>query len=376
MLASWGMSSPARSILSPPLLAKLAALATRPATNLEVDDIITELAALPAHLVVRASREIATTAGLGWWQPESRPRRVLPTHRAILFFHRIKERLWPKSPPVPFPSDRELLAANANLAWLFLFHPSGYVRVAALHRINTAPTSPFFLAALAWRLNDWVPQVREAARLCAERELPLVDAHVAATAAPYLLGRRIVWNRWTHEQNTLDKAFARKDVLEALATQLRIGTTGPLAACLRHALRFSDIDGYLLELARHARQPSVRALAYRCLISGQADWVVGFEWMWIDKVYFQRQRVPKLETRQIRTIEPAASLLREAARDKSATVRKTAADALIAEQCWLPDRENFVVQLAQDRSTAVRSRADFLLRHPPSADTQTVGPSS
>jgi hypothetical protein len=185
------MSSPARPILSPSLLAKLAALATRPATNREIDDILTELAALPAHLVVRASREIATSARLGWWQPERRPRRVAPTRRAILLFRRIKERLWPKSPPVAFPYDRERLAANANLAWLFLFHPSGYLRVAALHRINTAPASPFFLAALAWRLNDWVRQVREAARLCAERELPLVDAHVAATAALYLLGRRI-----------------------------------------------------------------------------------------------------------------------------------------------------------------------------------------
>src|SRR5262245_20229256 len=208
------MSSRTRSILSPSLSAKLAALSTRPATNHEVDDILTELAALPAHLVVQASREIAITAGLGWWQPENRPRRVVPTHRLRLVFQRIKEWFWPKSPTVTFPPDRELLAANANLAWLFLFHPSGYLRLAALHRINTAPASPFFLAALAWRLNDWVPQVREAARLCAERELPLVDAQVAATAARYLLGRRIAWSRWTHEQITLDRVFARKDVLE------------------------------------------------------------------------------------------------------------------------------------------------------------------
>jgi hypothetical protein len=162
MLPSWGMPSPALPILSPSLSAKLAALATRPVTNRELDDILTELAALPAHLVVRASREIATRAGLGWWQPERRPRQVIPTHRASLFVQRIKDRLWPKSPPLPFPSDRELLAANADLAWLFLFHPSGYLRETALDHIITPPTSPFFLAALAWRLNDWV-------RLCARQ---------------------------------------------------------------------------------------------------------------------------------------------------------------------------------------------------------------
>ena len=367
MLTSWGMSS-SRSVLSPSISAKLAALATRPATNREVDDILTELAVLPAHLVVRAGREIAVTAGLGRWQPENRSRRIVVKHRAILFLNRLRKWLWPNPPLVRFPSDRELLAANANLAWLFLFHPNGYVRLAALHRIDTAPSSPFFLAALACRLNDWVPQVREAARLCAERELPLVDARVAATAAPYLLGRRIAWSRWTDEQDTLDKVFARKDVLEVLATQLRAETTGPLAACLHHALRFSDIDKYLIELARHARQPSVRALAYRCLISGKADWIVGSEWMWIDKVYFLRRRVPKLGTRSIERDAPVADLVREAARDKSAIVRKVAADALIAKQCRLPDQEGFVAQLAKDKSAAVRSRADFLLRHPPSAD--------
>jgi hypothetical protein len=280
------------------------------------------------------------------------------------YFLRIKDRLWPKPAPVPSPSDEERLAANAKLAWLFLFHPSGYRRVAALHRINTAPASPFFLAALAWRLNDWVPQVREAARLCAERELPLVDAEVAATAAPYLLGRRITWSRWTQEKDTLDQVFARRDVLEALVAQLLVGTTGPLAACLRHTLRFVDIDGHLIELARRARQPSVRALAYRCLIAGRVDWIVGFEWMWIDKVYFLRRRIPKLGTRLIAQVEPAADLVREAAGDKSALVRKVAADALIAKQCQLPDQQTFVARLANDKSAAIRSRADFLLRHP------------
>ncbi|MCK1388674.1 hypothetical protein [Bradyrhizobium sp. 21] len=307
-----------------------------------MDDILSELAALPAQLVVRASREIAAGAGLGWWQFDRRPREVLRTHWARLPFLRVREWFWPKSISEPVPSDHERLAANANLAWLFLFHPSGYLRAAALHSINVAPTSPFFLAALAWRLNDWVPQVREAARLCAERELPLVDARVAAVAAPYLLGRRIAWHRWTHEQDTLDQVFARKDVLEALAAQLRAGTTGPLAACLRHTMRFAAIDVHLIELARQAREPSVLALAYRCLISGRADWVVGFEWTWIDKVYFQRRQVPKLETRLIVRVEKAADLVKEAARDKSAIVRKIAADALIAKQCQLPDQESFV----------------------------------
>ncbi|WP_334379499.1 hypothetical protein [Bradyrhizobium sp. AZCC 1577] len=238
------MSSPARPILSPSLSAKLAALATRPPTNRELDDILTELAALPAHLVVRASREIATHAGLGWWQPDKRPRQVIPTHRAILFFQQVRDRFWPKS-SLPFPSDRELLAANADLAWLFLFHPSGYLREAALNHITTPPTSPFFLAALAWRLNDWAEPVRQAAKRCVKRIALDLAAAVAADAAVYLLERRFVWGRWRDEANILDLVLTRDDVLAALATRLQKQSTGPLAACLRHALRYPGMDQHL-----------------------------------------------------------------------------------------------------------------------------------
>ena len=60
-------------------------------------------------------------------------------------------------------------AATLNFAWLFLFHPSGYIREAALDSIVTPPTSAFFFAALAWRLNDWAGPVRKAAERCAVR---------------------------------------------------------------------------------------------------------------------------------------------------------------------------------------------------------------
>jgi hypothetical protein len=358
------MSSPARPVLSPSLSAKLAALATRPPTNRELDDILTELAALPAHLVVRASREIATHAGLGWWQPEKRPRQVIPTHRAILFYQRIRDRLWLQSSPVPFPSDRELLAGNADLAWLFLSHPSGYLREAALCHITAPPTSPFFLAALAWRLNDWVEPVRQAAKRCVKRIAPDVAAAVAADAAVYLLERRFVWGRWRDEANILDLVFTRDDVLAALATRLQKQSTGPLAACLRYALRYPGMDQHLARLAKAAVQPSVRAAAYKCLISGKAAWPVGFEWTWIDKVYGLRRRTPLLHTRTIQRDRPPADFVEPGIRDKSPFVRRVAVDAMITVRWEIPDERSLIAHLAKDQSPLVRSRADFLLRHP------------
>lgn len=349
-------------VLSPALSAKLAALATRPAhseTRHALDEILSELAKLPAHLVVRASREIATCAGLGWWQPEKRPVQIIPTHGAPPF-SRLKYLLGLER----VPSDNELLAADPDFAWLFLFHPSGYVREAALCYVDGPPNSPFFFTALAWRLNDWVAPVRQAAKHCLKRISGEIAANVAADAAPYLLERRFIWGRWRDEANILDLVFTRDDVLAALATHLQEKPTSPVVTCLRHALRYPGIDQHLPRLAAAGVQPSVRAAAYRCLISGKAIWPVGFEWIWIDKVYGLRRRAPILETRTIQRDRPAADFVEAGIHDKSPFVRKVVADAMIAVRAQIPNEKKLVAHLAADRSSLVRSRAEFLMRHP------------
>jgi hypothetical protein len=333
-----------RSILPPLLSAQLTALGTRIGkSDGELDEVLSGLSALPASLIVRASREIAMTARL-WWQP-----------RQFISL----DSLFAKS-------ELQLMRNNPDYAWLFLFHHSGYVREAALDAINTPPTSPFFFAALAWRLNDWVAPVRQAATRCAERVLHRIRADVAASAAQYLLDRRVAWGRWSDEPKVLDAVFGSKDVMAGLAALLQEQATGPLAACLRNALRYPNIDEHLPYLAANAVQPSVRAVAYQCLASGKASWSVGFGWVWIDKVYGLRRRVPKLETRDIEGNSGAAEWIRKGVHDKSPFVRRVAADALIAARAQLPDESSLIARLANDRSPAVRSRADFMLRHPPS----------
>jgi len=335
-----------RPVLPPPLAAKLAALGTRLGDR-ELEDVLADLSTLPANLIVRANQEIATAARLGWWQ----------TQMGFSL-----GRLFGSS------NEQQLLRKRPDYAWLFLFHPNGYVREAALDCINNPPTSPFFFSALAWRLNDWVGPVRQAAERCAERVLHQTVADVAANAALYLLDRRLAWGRWSDEPKVLDSVFGRKDVIAALAMQLQEHSTGPLATCLRNTLRYPNVDEHLLCLAANAVQPSVRAVAYQCLIFGTATWSVGFEWAWIDKVYGLRRRVPKLDRRDIQRTRSVADLIREAVRDKSPFVRRVAADALIAARSKLPDEEALIAHLAKDRSSAIRSRADFMLRHPPSRE--------
>jgi hypothetical protein len=71
---------------------------------------------------------------------------------------------------------------------VLMFSRNGYVREAALKAVNQVPDAPFFLAALVWRLNDWVEPVRRAAEGCAKRQLPRCSTRTVVGAAPFLLG--------------------------------------------------------------------------------------------------------------------------------------------------------------------------------------------
>jgi hypothetical protein len=337
------MTAQRPSVLPPELAAKLsrlgASLKDGPPRH-DLEDVLRGLSVLPANMVVKASREIATGARLGWWEPSELQalRRALRT------------------------TEADLMRTDPDYAWLFLFHTNGHVRQDALEAIQTPPASPFWFAALAWRLNDWVPQVRRAAMNCATRVLPATDADVAAVSALYLLDRRFSWGRWNDEQQSLDTVFGRQDVMALVADFLREGMTGSLATCLRYALRYPAMDAHLPRLAAEASQPAVRAVAYRCLVSGQASWPIGYEWIWIDKVYGISKRVPALGARPIAVTTPLEVLIAATAQDRSSTVRRIAADAVMAVEGKIPNGRAMIAQLAKDRSAAVRARADFMIR--------------
>jgi len=339
------MTMRSRTVLSSSLTAKLATLASpRENRDHELKTILAELSALPAHLVVRASREIAMAAQLGWYPL---------THRLASGF---------AGEPI-YVRDLALMRRNPDYAWIFLFHPSGHVREAALDTLQTPPDSPFLLSALVWRLNDWVEPVRRAATRYLQRVQLRISPNVAASSAPYLLNRRYAWGRWGSEADLLDEIFGRPDVLPILAGFLQRTANGPLAGHLRHALRYPGIDQYLPTLAATAIQPKIRAIAYHCLLTGSVSWVAGFERQWIDKVYGISKRVPKFERRPLRDVKPSPELFWHAARDGSVVVRRAAADALIAASAPVPDEDRLIALFEQDKSPSVRSRGDFLRRH-------------
>ncbi|MGC2774578.1 MAG: hypothetical protein WA418_02965 [Bradyrhizobium sp.] len=334
-------------MLSPSLAAKLSALASaRENWDHELPALLAELSALPADLVVHASREIALAAQLGW-QP-------LMT-RLIAGF---------SGEPI-YVRDLALMRRSPDYAWIFLFHPNGHVREAALDTLQTPPDSAFFLSALIWRLNDWAEPVRRAAARYLQRIQLQISPQIGASSAADLLDRRHNWGRWTSEADLLDQIVGRPDVLPIIAGFLQRTANGALAKYLRHALRYPAIDPYLPVLAAAAIQPQVRAIAYRCLLTGHISWFAGFESRWIDKVYGIKQRVPKVESRALGDGKPATELFWHAARDRSVIVRRAAADALMATRARVPDEDRLIALFEQDESPSVRERGDFLRRHPP-----------
>jgi hypothetical protein len=258
----------------------------------------------------------------------------------------------------------EWLLIDPRLARLFIFHGDGYVREAALNQLKEPPPSPFALAALALRLNDWVEEVRLAARRCAVRTFPSTPADVVIASATFLLDRRVRWKRWSDtDAAIIDALVDRPEVAKGLAQRFAGPGAGPLATELRHALRRASLNPYLDALARFARTPAVRAAALDTLIRGQARWPDGFDRQWIDKRFNLSRRVVRFAERPLSESHETEPLIWRGLNDKAAAVRRVAADAVIAQRHSYEGLNAVVATLLQDPRPSLRERGEFLRRH-------------
>jgi len=279
-------------------------------------------------------------------------------------------------PASPAWVAREALDTTPDLAWLYLFHADGRLREAALHWISGPPPNAFLFAALAYRLNDWAEPVRIAAADCARRVFPGTAPVVVARAALHLLTQRWHWQRWGSEAAVLDTALLRPDVLDQIAAIFRSEPAGALSRTMREALRSPHMDPYLPDLLKTAAQPALRAIALQSLVERRATWPAGFRQEWVDGSLGRSRRVPAFEARPIEHSVPLAALLSDGAADRSAAVRKIAADALIAQPEALAGQQDVVGRLLSDPSQAVRERMDFYMRRARGEVAWTVAPAA
>jgi hypothetical protein len=263
------------------------------------------------------------------------------------------------------PSELLIQASEPRLATLYIFHHSGWLRQEALNVWPGAPANPLEFAAIAQRLNDWVPEVRRAALHCAERHFPQTAATVIAAAAPFLFERANHRQRWSDEERAvLDAALYRVDVLELLVDWFKRPSQGRVGAVLRQAMRRPGIDAALPRIAREAGPPTIRAIALEALVLGRARWLTGYGYQWVDKRYGIRRRVPEFAERSIaRDDTLVTDWLSVGASDRAPAVRRVAARLLPQlSDAATPTHDRIAYQLAADKVSSVSAIANFYLR--------------
>ncbi|MBB4082240.1 hypothetical protein [Brevundimonas lenta] len=256
--------------------------------------------------------------------------------------------------------NRQRLAEQPELAYLLLFHVNGHLREAALNQINDALGSPFFLAAIAQRINDWVPVVRRSAVRCAERVFFTAPPAAVAEVAMFLMERTSHWRRGRDEALWLKRFFASPLVAEGVVDGIRTLQTSIAARTLRHALTGPGLDDRLLDLARNAASPAVRQIAFRTLIDGEACWRIGEDVEmggWPPRVI---RRLPRFERRPVARPISLDEAIALAAADRSAAIRRVAAEGLAKHRRAVEAPERLLSLLMQAPSPAILQRLEFV----------------
>ena len=258
----------------------------------------------------------------------------------------------------------DTLESHPDLGWLLIFHGNGYIRQAALETLSSAPHSEFEFSAIVYRLNDWVDKIRTAAEQYATSFFPRTNPEIVGQSSFFLLAQAQVLSRWKRDgQTILEDTIYRPDVLEYLKDQFLNIRGGRVGHTFQQILRRPDFDTHLSELAHEAALPSVRAVAMDALLNNRARWFVKHKKQWVDKVFGRSRRVAEFETRPVDVRADFKTLLDKAASDKSAQVRKSAADAINANiKNASKMMDEIAERLQMDKNSSVRSRIDYYLR--------------
>jgi hypothetical protein len=302
---------------------------------------------------------------------------VIPLNKLDAWERMIRTQLWTfeHKPTSVWWKFRKRRAGFAS--WLDLCSGDGFRRERIMRSLSGGAPNAFFLTLAVRRLNDWVPQVRAAAREHLPRLAECSDPEHVVDALWHVLAHCGSWGRMEDaDRQLLADLISVERVAIALGSRILVATAGPVTQILSQAGRAPALDHRLKEFANSAIQPSVRAKAYRCLLEGRMAWVVGRKWRWTDLKWCKGRFEAVIEERAIAESVDFLACLRQALVDRSALVRRVAAEFLIKELRSIGNEAvSFAEQLASDRSAYVAERGCFALaslvvaRHqqPPSA---------
>lgn len=250
------------------------------------------------------------------------------------------------------------------LTWLDLISWDGYKRENTLRTLSGAAPNAFFFSLAVRRLNDWVPQVREAAR---DKLLLLTKETEPKYVVETLCIALSNWNSWGRieeaDKQILLQIISREEIAESLKSKLISSTSGPMPLLFSQLGRTSILDDYLAEIADCSIQPAVRAKAFRSLFEGRMVWVDGRKWEWTDIRYCEGRLKAVVSERKIDIKTSFLDLLNKSAIDPSSIVRRVSAEFLIRDLEKLGNEsKNFAERFASDKSNPVSERGRFALR--------------
>lgn len=250
------------------------------------------------------------------------------------------------------------------LTWLDLISWDGYKREKALRTLSGPAPNVFFFSLAIRRLNDWVPQVREAARdKLPEMAKETAPEHVVEALCIALSN----WNSWRRiekaDKQVLLQIICRDEIAEALKMKLISSASGPMPTLFSQLGRSPMLDDDLETIATLAAQPAVRAKAYRSLFEGRITWTEGRTWVWTDIRYCEGRLKAVVSERKLTIQTPFFDLLRRSSVDRSSIVRRVSAEFLIRELDRLRESaQEFAEKFASDKSNPVAERGLFALK--------------
>ncbi|MGH1463945.1 MAG: hypothetical protein ACRBBQ_01170 [Cognatishimia sp.] len=256
-----------------------------------------------------------------------------------------------KSSPVDWDTQ---FARNPAFGLLAIHAADGHLRERAVQVAPMDDTAA--LTALLLRCNDWAVQVRRAAFARLEAVLPNLKQAELVPLCLFVLDRVARWVRGGAA--VAQMLAAHRDWPSVVKTTFMETATGPLARSLRQLLRSPDYDWALPDLALRAQSAFVRAVAVETLLTGHVRWTEGYDWVWHDKVFNLRRKVPRREIRAVEVSSTTrAMVLRHAGQDKSAKLRSLAADYLIT--VGAPEGDSLVTSLTNDKAKSVQWRMAY-----------------
>lgn len=252
-----------------------------------------------------------------------------------------------------------------KLTWLDIVNADGYKREKSLRALSKdgAPNA-FSLALAVRRLNDWVPQVRTAAREVLPSLLKSTEPKYVTEVLCMLL---INWHSWGKMEEIDKHLFLDMVISEEMALLLKSrlisSTSGPMPSLLSQIGRTGILDNYLNEIASNAVQPYVRAKAFRCLFEGRLFWLERREFQPARGFYGQDTFTPIIGERKITVHVPLLDLLHRSANDHSSIVRKVAAEFVIRNIETLgSDARDFATRFTADSSDNVAEQGSYILK--------------